>query len=108
MDWYKVLGVSRNADESEIKRAYKALARQYHPDANPGNEKAEEKFKDVVKAYDVLSNPKKRKTYDADYMRSKTANEKKRNEGWGVSFRTGKENPIDVTDMFEAFMKLKR
>lgn len=63
-DYYKTLGVERKADEAEIKRAYRKLALQYHPDRNPGDKKAEEKFKDINEAYQVLSDPAKRSRYD--------------------------------------------
>lgn len=63
-DYYEVLGVSRNADEKEIKRAYRKLAKQYHPDMNPGDKKAEQKFKEVTEAYNVLSDTEKKKLYD--------------------------------------------
>lgn len=63
-DLYAVLGVSKTATEDEIKKAYRKLARQYHPDANPGNEAAEKKFKEVTDAYEVLSDSQKRKQYD--------------------------------------------
>lgn len=63
-DYYEVLGVSRNADASEIKKAYRKLAIQYHPDKNPGNKEAEEKFKEAAEAYDVLGNEEKRRRYD--------------------------------------------
>jgi molecular chaperone DnaJ len=63
-DLYRVLGVGRNASEEEIKKAYRKLARQYHPDRNPDDARAEERFKEVSAAHDVLSDPDKRKAYD--------------------------------------------
>ncbi|WP_433499261.1 molecular chaperone DnaJ [Sphaerimonospora sp. CA-214678] len=63
-DYYAVLGVPKNATSEDIKKAYRKLARQYHPDANPGNKKAEDRFKGVSEAYDVLSDVKRRKEYD--------------------------------------------
>jgi molecular chaperone DnaJ len=63
-DYYKALGVSKNATPDEIKKAYRKLARQYHPDRNGGDKQAEERFKEVSEAHDVLSDPEKRKQYD--------------------------------------------
>lgn len=63
-DYYKTLNVSKNADQAEIKKAYRRLARKYHPDVNPDDPKAEEKFKDINEAYQVLSDEDKRKKYD--------------------------------------------
>jgi curved DNA-binding protein len=63
-DYYKILGVERKASEDEIKRAYRKLALQFHPDRNPGNKQAEEKFKEINEAYQVLSDPQKRSRYN--------------------------------------------
>ncbi len=62
-DYYEVLGVSKDASAEDIKKAYRKLALQYHPDRNPGNKEAEEKFKEAAEAYDVLSDDAKRKRY---------------------------------------------
>lgn len=63
-DYYEVLGVSKSADDAELKKAYRKLAKKYHPDVNPGNAEAEAKFKEATEAYTILSDPEKRKTYD--------------------------------------------
>ena len=63
-DFYEVLGVDKNADDAALKRAYRQLAKKYHPDANPGDEAAAEKFKEASEAYGVLSDPVQRQKYD--------------------------------------------
>lgn len=71
-DYYKILGVDKNATEKEIKHAFRRLARQHHPDVNPGDPQAEERFKEINEAYEVLSDPEKRPKYDqlgADWQR---------------------------------------
>ena len=62
-DYYEVLGVDKNADDAAIKKAYRQLAKKYHPDMNPGDKEAEKKFKDVNEAYGVLSDAEKRSLY---------------------------------------------
>ncbi|MGK0413556.1 MAG: curved DNA-binding protein, partial [Polaribacter sp.] len=64
-DYYKVLGISKNASAKDIKKSYRKLAAQYHPDKNPNNKAAEEKFKEINEANSVLSDVKKREKYDA-------------------------------------------
>ena len=63
-DYYEVLGVDKSADEAAIKKAYRNLAKKYHPDANPGDATAEKKFKEASEAYAVLSDPEKKRQYD--------------------------------------------
>ena len=63
-DYYEVLGVQRNASDTELKKAYRQMAMKFHPDKNPGNKEAEEKFKEAAEAYDVLSTPEKKQRYD--------------------------------------------
>ncbi|WWO99578.1 MAG: molecular chaperone DnaJ [Candidatus Dasytiphilus stammeri] len=63
-DYYDILGISKSADEREIKKAYKRLAMKYHPDRNPGNKQAESKFKEIKKAYEILTDPQKKAAYD--------------------------------------------
>jgi molecular chaperone DnaJ len=94
-DYYAILGVARNASEKEIKAAYRRLARQYHPDVNPGNKASEQKFKEINEAHEVLSDPDKRKKYDqygenwqhGDQMAEAARQAQAQGGGW--SFRQG-------------------
>ena len=94
MEYYEALGISRDADESTIKKAYRKAAMKYHPDKNPGDSNAEEKFKAVNEAYSVLSDPEKKHAYD---MYGK--------DGMNQRFQhPGNQNPFDVfNDMFGDF-----
>ena len=74
-DPYGLLGVSRGASEEDVRKAYRRLAREYHPDANPGDIKSEERFKEIQQAYEILSNPNKRREYDE---RSRPSSRKRR------------------------------
>src|SRR5882762_992078 len=82
-DYYESLGVPRTASEAEIKKAFRKLARQYHPDVAKDKKKAEEKFKEINEAYDVLSDPAKRKKYDELGADWKSGAEFRPPPGWG-------------------------
>lgn len=63
-DYYEILGVAKHAGEEELKKAYRKLAMKYHPDRNPGDSEAEQKFKEAAEAYEILKDPQKRQRYD--------------------------------------------
>jgi DnaJ-class molecular chaperone len=124
-DYYEVLGLARTATEDEIKKAFRKLARKYHPDVNPGDKTAEEKFKELNEAYEVLSDPEKRKRYDqlganwkagADFTPPPGwADQGGRGgrEGWRVGFDFGdlfgdRGGPSGFSDFFETFFDGRR
>src|ERR1041384_803460 len=120
-DYYEILGVKKSASAEDIRKAFRKLARKYHPDVNPGDKSAEEKFKALSEANEVLSDPKKRKIYDqvgfySDNIDAATAEAYARAGGSaegapGPGFRGGPVDPtqganfdfggFDFTDMFE-------
>src|SRR3981081_621096 len=93
-DFYKILGVKKDAKPEEIKKAYRRLARKYHPDVNPGDKAAEDRFKQMSEAHDVLSDPKKRKVYDRFGQYSDNlADAHARGAGPGVGSTGGRASP---------------
>src|SRR5579884_3049644 len=91
-DYYEVLGVSRDADDATIKKAFRRLARELHPDVNKHDPDAEEKFKEAAEAYEVLSDAERRATYD------RYGREGLRSGGYAPNFEG-----FDVSDIFQAF-----
>ena len=94
-DYYEILGVSRDASDAEIKKSYRRLARSHHPDANPGDHEAEERFKELTEAYEVLSNPQARRAYDT-YGHQVP-------RGAGAGYPGGGDPFGGFQDIFEAF-----
>ena len=119
MNYYQILGLQRDVSQEEIKKAYRRIAKQYHPDSNPGNREAEKKFKEASEAYEVLSNEEKRENYD-----HKLIAEQKKSTGEsfanffgfrpsdsktdeGKNRKTSNTNPLDTTEMFERYMGIR-
>ena len=101
-DYYEVLGIGKNATDAEIKSAYRKLAKKYHPDLNPGDKTAEEKFKEVNEANDVLSDPEKRKRYDQFGFAGVDPNYGAGQGGYGGGFGGGfgGAGGVDLGDIF--------
>src|SRR6476660_4944733 len=91
VDYYKALGVNKNASTDDIKKAYRKLARKYHPDVNPNNKEAHKKFQEINEANEVLSDPEKRKKYDqygkdwkhADQFEKAQQSQQRQQQTWG-------------------------
>lgn len=144
-DFYKVLGIKEDATEDEIKKAYRKIAKKYHPDSNPGDKEAEKRFKEAAEAYAVLSDTDKRKAYDKERLQAYESGPEQKRQGGNkkaspnragfdfssmssnfeqfFGFQPGtsqvdedklnpnkktKANPIDMTDMFERYMGIKK
>lgn len=144
-NYYRVLGIREEATEDEIKKAYRKVAKKYHPDANPGDKEADKKFKEAAEAYAVLGDIEKRKVYDKECQTRKAGSGRERNgknqsgtrtetpemnfEDLSKSFeqffgfhpksnhvdeeklnknKKTKTNPLDMTEMFEQYMGIKK
>jgi curved DNA-binding protein len=97
-DYYKELGVNKNATQDEIKKAYRKLAMQWHPDKNAGDKKAEEKFKEITEANEILSDPDKRKAYDNPQPQHNF-----RNFNWDANFGNAWERNFNKTEVREQY-----
>lgn len=112
IDYYRTLGISKDATEADIKKAYRKLARKYHPDVNPGDKDAEQKFKEVNEANEVLSNAEKRKQYDKygkDWKHAEQFEKAGAGAGQGYSYRRKEDTGFgedfsssDYSDFFES------
>src|ERR1700748_3790318 len=111
IDYYKVLGVNKNATADEIKSAYRKLARKHHPDLNPDDKEANKKFQQINEANEVLSDPEKRKKYDAygehwqhaeQYEQAKAQQNAQSAQGWQEYTYSGGQHEGDFSDFFES------
>lgn len=111
VDYYKVLGLKKSATEKEVKKAYRKLARKYHPDVNPSNKEAEKKFKEINEANEVLSNPENRKKYDKygkdwkhaeEFEKAKAQQQQYAYQSQGAGGGFGGYSSEDYSDFFES------
>src|SRR5262250_2366860 len=103
-DLYIILQIGRTASLNDIKRAFRKLARRFHPDINPGDRTAEERFKRITEAYEILSDPMKREFYDINGFYTEGVLDEGQNQGgWGFSFQGfdfGRSGGLDFSDIF--------
>lgn len=116
MDYYRILGLTETADAEAIKTAYRRLAKGCHPDAHPGDKKAEERFKQITEAYAVLSDAEKRKKYDREragapeffsFMNARPEQKSAQKQETETKKQETKRNPIDTSGLFERYMGFK-
>lgn len=116
VDYYKTLGIEKNATEEDIKKAYRKLARKYHPDLNPNDQEANKKFQQINEANEVLSDPEKRKKYDAygehwqhaeQYEQAKQSRSQA-SQGWDEYTYSGGQHEGDFSDFFESLFGNRR
>jgi DnaJ-class molecular chaperone len=99
-DPYELLGVSRQASADDVRRAYRRLVRKHHPDANPDDPGAEERFKELYQAYEVLSNPEKRRSYDERVSAASRRNREKPRARSGEKPGAGDASQVNLADLF--------
>jgi DnaJ-class molecular chaperone len=99
-DPYELLGVSRQASADDVRRAYRGLVRKHHPDANPDDPGAEERFKELYQAYEVLSNPEKRRSYDERFRAASQRNRERTRTRRGGSSGAGEVGQVNLADLF--------
>lgn len=107
MDYYQILGLKNTADTEVIKKAYRRLAKECHPDTHPGDRRAEERFKQITEAYAVLSDAEKRKKYDGERAGGASFINVQPKQSRRTQKQEAKWNPADTSKLFERYMGFK-
>jgi len=107
-DFYKLLGLPRDANDDDIRKAHRKLVREYHPDANPGDRSSEERFKEIQRAYEVLSDPDKRREYDKKRRASPGGGSRRSrsNSGRRTEGKSAAPPPVDLSDLLSKLTDL--